>query len=335
MAIRAPVVTAKGVIPFFALVALIFLLQFHDPSLQPLSSYYESMLNAPTILSKNATTASQNTVILGFSDDNYKEIASRWYQGLEKLGYTEHVAIAWDPLAAEFFRSQNMRYDVVFSGNVSMKDQCPFFRQKKQLYRRSLFASRWNYVLRQLQKGKHVLLTDVDNVFVRHVPLSELEDSPFDAYHAYAGVPPSFPLDVYYQTAVTICGGMSFLKSTPAILQLVQAMVDKCKCQTLTCHCRCDDQVVLNYMLLLGEFKVLWDDGPPIKANVTTMSWEGLAGTCSKTGHRLKVWDRHTAYRADFDPQICPDSQKSWIAMPTGLPKETIWENWTDSCVRV
>ena len=76
-------------------------------------------------------------------------------------------------------------------------------------------GSRWNYILRQLQQqqqqpqdsshdggpsagtGMNVLMTDVNNVFVRYLDMSEFEDSPFDSYHAYAGTVDAFPRNIY------------------------------------------------------------------------------------------------------------------------------------------
>jgi hypothetical protein len=291
---------------------------------------------------KPTATVQRNkgSIIIGFSDFGYKEIAWKWYQELEKLGYDQHLVAAQDRVSAEFFKEKGMRYDLVHpSSNSSLRDECTdYYKQfnsakKLQTYRRSLFGSRWNYVVRQLELGHHVLLTDVDNVFVRYAPLSELEDSPYDAYHAYAGAPPSFPLNIYYKAGFTICGGMSWLRSTPGVIEFAQTIVNRCNCETLVCNCNCDDQVVINTLISLEEYKIAWDH-PVVKPNSEAdMSWEGMTGTCTKTGHRVKIWDRHTAYRNTFDPQKCPN-EKNWIAMPTDVDKSTVWETWSEACVK-
>ena len=96
---------------------------------------------------------------------------------------------------------------------------------------------------------------------------------------------------------------MSWLRSSPGVIELVKAMVERCGCETtLYCHCSCDDQVVLNSMMLLeSPYKVIWDrngNGNENENNASTtvliptkeedMSWESKTGTVSNTGHRVK-----------------------------------------------
>jgi hypothetical protein len=286
-----------------------------------------------------ATRNVKTTKIVGFSDHGYKELAWKWYQELEKLGYKEHEVAAQDRVASEYFREKGMRYDLVHpSSNSSLREECgEYYSQFKpgkrsQTYRRSLFGSRWNYVLRQLRDGYHVLMTDVDNVFVRHVPLTELETSEFDAYHAYAGTHPSFPLTIYQAVGFTICGGLSWLRSTPGVIKFVEAIVNRCKCEKMQCACHCDDQVVMNDLISMGDrFKIKWDSPVHVPASEAEISWEGMTGTCNSTGHRVKIWDRHTAFRSKIDPNVCPDD-RNWIAMPSVLDRTTVWETWREVC---
>jgi hypothetical protein len=119
-----------------------------------------------------------------------------------------------------------MRYDTIhdqsnnFTTSVTF-DQCADtyenrWPEEKQnhIYRRRLFGSRWNYILRQLQQNHNVLFTDVDNVFVRYLDMSEFENSQYDSYHAYAGTVDGFPRNICKKIGFTICSGMSWLRGS-------------------------------------------------------------------------------------------------------------------------
>lgn len=329
--------------------------------------------NRSSIVTNHHSKQRMTTKIIGFSDEKYKEIAWNWYQQLTDLGYHEHMVIASDVPTENYCEEKGMRYDTIhpygsnnFTTSITI-DQCattydhtlPSQAKRNQLYRRRLFGSRWNYILRQLRQGMNILLTDVDNIFVRYVDVSELEQSSFDAFHAYAGTTEAFPRYIYRRLGFTICGGMSFLRGgSHGVLELVEAVVKQCGCEsTLLCSCHCDDQVVWNNKLLVDEpYKVIWDDPNDDKVNTSThnslsskkqsikkwiipqteadINWESMTGTVSKTGHRVKIWDRHTAFRRKYDPNdmLCPDKNKSWIAMPSALDRMKVKEIWMKGC---
>lgn len=306
-------------------------------------------------ITSNNSNHNNVTLIIGFSDHNYKEIAWRWYQELTKLGYTEHLVVAQDRPTVEYFQEKGMRHDFIHAYDLE-KEQLPpsnisNFRQERclehdqqygnaarqqQLYKRSLFGSRWTYVYRQLLAGHNVLLTDVDNVFVRYQNLSELQDEPFESMHAYAGFLDAFPRNLFRQMGFTICGGMSWLRgNSPGLLQVVKTLVERCGCEsTLHCHCKCDDQVVINSLLLTEEpYKISWDQtNITVPRTLEDVRWEELTGTVGKTGHRVKVWNRHVAFRRQLDPEVCPDPALSWIAMPSGVDRSKVYDEWKAAC---
>ena len=80
-----------------------------------------------------------------------------------------------------------------------------------------------------LQHGHNVLLTDVDNVFSRLLPMRDLEDHPdrIDVFHAYST---SYPTHVFNDMGFTVCGGMSWLRATPPVLRFVGSVVNQCNC---------------------------------------------------------------------------------------------------------
>ena len=287
------------------------------------------------------------TLIIGFADYGYKSIAHRWYDELTNLGYTSHMVAAQDTIAADYFASHNIRHDLVFKNSLrgghnvtGLRQECDVVYRRvdnenkvSQMYRRSLFGSRWHYVLQKLRQGYHVLLTDVDNIFTQYKPLEELEDSEYDVYHAYAGTVPSFPLNLFRLMGFTVCGGMSWLRSTPSTIKFVEVITRQCGCERLHCTCFCDDQVVLNrfvyYQYILDQPNIT------VPTSEAEMDWYGYSGYCNLTGHRFKVWDRDVAYRAEFDPQNCPNKTRNWIAMPTGLDRDQTWDIWKEKCLGI
>jgi hypothetical protein len=305
-----------------------------------------------------------NTLIIGFADQGYQAIAWTWYQELSKLGYTEHMVVAQDLVTVAYFKHRGMRHDYIHTTDLQKealpmnnitnfrKERCTEYDRKygtaarrHQIYKRSLFGSRWTYVFRTLQAGFNVLLTDVDNVFVRYLDMSELEQEPFDSMHAYAGFLSAFPRNIFATTGFTICGGMSWLRSAPGVMAIVQTLVDRCGCQsTLYCHCKCDDQVVLNTIMLTEDtYKIAWDHNVTVVPTLEEeVRWEEMTGTCTNTSHRVKIWDRNIAFRRNVNqkendivverPVICPDPNRSWIAMPSGVNRFKVYDEWRAYC---
>ena len=333
------------------------------------------------VASSSSSSKIITTKIVGFADNTYKEIALQWYKRLLSFGYTEHYVVTADEDAAEFFRINNVKYDYLFditftnnssynntthhnsnstllSRNSPTKLVTPLSQcveeegikeklsksKQNQNYRRHLFGSRWNYILRQLQgignknnQRYHILLTDVDNVFVRYANITEeIENTPFDAYHAYEGRMPSFPKNYWYIHGFTICGGMSWFRSTPAVIEFVNSIATGCGCddiQYVTCNCRCDDQQMINSKIFSGPYKIQWDRKILKPSSEIDLDWDSLTGTCKKTKHRVKVWDKHTAYRGAINGNRCPHRPQSWIAMPSGIDDKLSMPNkWDNVC---
>lgn len=130
---------------------------------------------------------------------------------------------------------------------------------------------------------------------------------------------------------------MSWLRSTPKVIEFAREIVNTCDCVTLDCNCFCDDQVVVNKYVY---YNYLWDhrtpgEFPEIPQTLEEMDWQGYTGYDNKTGNKIKIWDRDVAYRAPFDEKTCPNKTRSWIAMPTGLDRDKAWDIWKDKCMDV
>jgi hypothetical protein len=172
-----------------------------------------------------------------------------------------------------------------------------------------MFGSRWNYVLRQLEQGNHILMSDVDNAFMKYLPTQQLEDSDVDVYHAYAGTINSFPQKCFRKYGFTICGGLFWWRNIPSVMDFVRQLVNQCGCQHIDCDCHCDDQVALNQLLFKSDNKIRWNRPRMVKIpkSEKDLQWTNeLTGVGKKTGHRVKVWSRYTAFRANIDPHNCP-----------------------------
>ena len=297
---------------------------------------------AATETTETTEAAATTTKILGFADDLYKEIAVRWYRRLERLGYQEQMIVAVDDNIATYLQ----RVDPPVRYQRISYPPCTYLQTKDtRKYRRQLFARRWKYLYETLQDGYHVLLTDVDNVFRRYLPMQELEDSPFDVYHAYST---SYPISVYEQMGFTVCGGMGWYRSTPGVMKFVGTLLNHCHCWRLkevNCKkdCVCDDQVVLNELLAKGKHAVTWTPQEK-RPNTTTTStstststfpslkdypWKPKTGISAKTQHKIYVWDRNVAYRAPM-PETCPSN--NWVAMPLYVNRSTVVEEWDALC---
>ena len=132
--------------------------------------------------------------------------------------------------------------------------------------------------------------------------------------------------------------------SSDGVLEFVRALVEQCGCLELSCRCLCDDQVVLNNIIFFNDYKIAWDDNVKRKYNPrkdpsrtvtfiprswSEVSWEGKTGVCNKTGHRVQIWDRHTAYRGPlYKSMVCP--KENWFSMPQGIDKEKLPGIWDD-----
>jgi hypothetical protein len=287
----------------------------------------------------------KTTKILGFSNAAYKEMTVRWYHEMSSLGYTNIYAIASDAEAAHYFIQNQIQFDYLNptrKGWVWGKDTCSnYTRDVKegkiaQTYRRSLFGARWNYILRQLHQGYHVFITDVDNLFQVYKPMSDFEHDEYDMVHAFSGDINAFPRNIYRQRGFNICGGLSWLRSTPSVIEFVSELARRCGCkESIGCECHCDDQVAINTMYLEGEYNATWNQKPHQKIIATRTDeiyWDGFDGICQKTGHKMMILDRNIAWRGSVHKgMICP--QGNWIAMPQGQKdKNATRELWEEYC---
>lgn len=275
------------------------------------------------------------TKIVGFADDRYRDVAVHWYNRMTTLGYTEHVVVATDPALADFLKDQSYRYE--FAKMMPMSEESSKLKpypKKLRRYSEYLFARRWMYILEQLKQGTSILLTDVDNVFSRNMPMSEMESSEFDVFHAYET---KHPTKIFDQQGFVVCGGMGWFRANERTIKFLEVMVK-------SCGDYCDDQVVLN-QLLSSTLQIKWDkktDAARTKSD--DQRFDGLleksiTGVSDLTGHKIKIWDRDLAFRGPVDPKPCPAN--NWVSMPIvdvqyrqgqGRDKIRAFASWDQNC---
>jgi Nucleotide-diphospho-sugar transferase len=328
----------------------------------------------------SVSVGQNRTKIIAASDYAYKDMALAWYESLTKLGYTTHMILAMDEKTANVFRERGLRHDILLppapahsrdddarregdaassNNNFCYQEQ----HQQKQWHRRVIFGMRWHYVLGQLEQGYHVLLTDVDNIFVRHYALSNMEDaeSKFDVFHAYAM---AYPANVYEKLGYTVCGCLTWLRSSPGSINFVQALLNRCRLagtsgsnstsNGMKCYA-CDDQVEVNKLYLGYQQSSMMTLDVPDDFSKQGFWKSSISGRVNSTNHKFYLWDSDLAYRGPIRgiEGRCPgqsinsthDTARSanWMAAPTtststrkGLDgvqeRKARLEDWNDTC---
>jgi hypothetical protein len=301
------------------------------------------------------------TKIVAFCNYNYRSVAIKWYNRMTELGYNSHVIVATDQRMAGFlFNSQKLNaYDnMPFRYQVLIHEPIPhewMVSMTKTKFDHSvlelLMAVRWKFLQHQLEQGIHVLLTDVDNVFSRYIPLDEEKNSVLfatdsndgivDVWHAYAT---KYPRKVYSKLGFVVCSGMSWWRASPAAIRFAKIMHK-------SCGSMCDDQRVLNNLLIddtvlnMTWFRTQEMMNSRISSVTTTddrflgLPTIGISGYSSVTGHRAKIWDRDFAFRGPVHPEVCPPD--NWVSMPileaksrgkAWLAKLNSFDDWDSYC---
>lgn len=311
-----------------------------DSDSEQLPTKMQEVLSTTQVVSAASDSASTGkTKIVAFCNSNYRSVAKAWYERMTRLGYSTHVIVATDQAMVEYLQKYAMRYEVMLHPPLEPKYNSRSKNKKDHLVLELLMAVRWKYLLQQLEQGNHILLTDVDNIFTRYVPLEDFENSSVDVWHAYAT---KYPRKMFFLQGFVVCSGMSWWRASPAGIHFSRIMHE-------ACGEMCDDQRVLN-AILQSDLGMNWEWTPEIKASRISNATEsdprfvGLLqketyGTSNVTGHRAGIWGRDFAYRGLVDPKTCPEN--NWVSMPilesTGrltawLTKAESFDVWDKNC---
>lgn len=262
------------------------------------------------------TSVSRPIKIVAMSDFRYAPVAKMWYDRLTALGYNEHVVVATDAHALTWFQNQSYRvdyYPVDLSKGYTLG---------------LLWKARIQYWLENIQNGTHLLTSDVDAIFARHVPLDTLVgESPHDVIHSYGAI---FPRDVYRAQGFVVCGGLMLLKSNSNTMRFLSLVLEECNRDVKNC----DDQRIINRLYL---HTMNWTTSA--SAARTTCGYDRYA--CStETSLQVAIWNHTFAWRGpkseELQPSDCPRTDVNWVAMPRSrkLPRAKIalYENWEKAC---
>jgi len=260
---------------------------------------------------KALTTSGGEVKIVAFTSHDYSVVSKWWYKRMSDLGYNTHTLILIDEAAVNDFNAINATGEEFYRFEVMLVD--PGKRRKN--FVRSLWYSRILYCLNQLKAGQSLLLTDTDNVFSKYESLDQFYNSDYDAIFA---LEMKFPTYIFDKQEFVLCGGMTFLKSTNATIQMWERLLEVCDGGTK----RCDDQVELNKLL---ADDMIWDSQAALLNKTKDgLVQNGFVGK-SKTvqDFSAKVWDRDFAWRGPLDTDICP-SNSNWVSMPMPPPQYAV-----------
>lgn len=262
------------------------------------------------------STTYNDIKIIAFADKHYVALAKVWYERLSKLGYNEHYIVCVDEKSYKKLAKENYRLIQRYITN-------PDYANPVIGFGRQLYSLRLQFTLEMLRNGTHVLVTDVDNIFNRYVPLAGFLEEGFDIMHAYEM---KYPTNLFEPHGFVVCAGHQFIRSTPASNSYLRDEVlgDCFKANN------CDDQV--RYNIALHNLRINWNPNPlgrdRIKISSNLDENEGLLveelnGTASLgDNHKLKIkiWDRDFCWRLSNDlPEKCPSMENNWVAMPTKI----------------
>ncbi len=186
--------------------------------------------------------------IVAFTDRSYIPIARWWYERMTSLNYTTHTLVLVDKESIDYFSAINEEGKEYFRYDVEIIDK----GRRKKNKTRSLWYHRILYCLNNVKAGTSILLTDADNIFSRHVPLSDMYNSEYDAFFAFGG---NFPRYLLKKRGFTICGGMMFLKASNATIAVLERLRNNCdsgteRCDDQVCHEHLDDHQLINTLSL-------------------------------------------------------------------------------------
>lgn len=217
--------------------------------------------------------AEYSTKIVVFTDAAYFTLACEWWQNMVSLGYkhNELLIVSMDATTSKKLED--------FSGDMQI-DTFPCDLAQ-------IWKCRLDYILKTITGGDNIILSDTDNFFQRHVPLSAFENSEFDAIHAIAT---TWPNDVFKTQGFVLHAGMVFYRNSPKTTDVIKGVIRKC-------GTRCDDQAVLN-RYYFNDLGLVFD-----------------GDVSENTEYKVKLWPRQFAWRGPLKDS-CPLDNETWVAMP-------------------
>ena len=312
-------------------ICLINIFYVHRKTLQLEYLHLEHELRHNPGLTKSLFSSNSNALksqpyrndvkIVGFADINFYSVAKYWYERLTSLGYTEHVIIAIDEDIYKSCLNDGYRVEPYYVEMKEVKVKGSENKTKVPVIRK-LWYRRVQYCKEQISNGTDILLTDVDNVFHRYVPVSDFQDENYDIIHAYEQ---RFPTWIFEKMQFVLCGGMTWFKATSRTLHFLELLEYYCIDGG---NKACNDQNTVNLMYL-KYLNMSWNRENEMSFRETPeyaqLSDKDLyrketTGISNVTNHTVKIWARDMAWRGDFEGNQCPDIGVNWVSMPQATP---------------
>tara|TARA_B100000795_G_C22681752_1_gene392026 strand:+ start:166 stop:945 length:780 start_codon:yes stop_codon:yes gene_type:complete len=250
-------------------------------------------LFAAAIVSANGSTR-----IVSFASYNYRHVARMWCDRLVSLGYRPKIVA----LDAKMSR-EPLQCDVEVG-----KAECNWNDRKARGY---LWQCRLVYAHNATVGGQSILLSDVDTIWMRHVPLDTWAQH--DVYHSLGN---GLPRDVWMRYHWVACMGITIFRATPRTQVLLSHLVHGCKNK----HHRCDDQAELNHFYVTQN--LTWVEQRPY--------WR--TSTCRLSNASIAVWNASFVIRNREARGAC----NAWIdapnAAPVGKTKLAVFERHAHDC---
>ena len=240
--------------------------------------------------------------IIAFSDFGYSGVALTWSKRMHALGYDEVVLMATDKDAFDRFKRAGHPVELSLTS------------------RGNLWRTRLEVLQRKLEAGFSVLLTDVDNIFMRYVPLNRIGGEGWNAAFMEGS---TFPPEVYKVQGFVLCAGMSWWSAaSPLALDMVRRIRSAGACGADSVK-YCNDQREINRLVLADGF--VW----------TKDQHKQRLGSSAKTGMKIVVWGRDFAWRGRLGSP-CPDPSRMWAVHPisakTSEAKVKSLAAWKKAC---
>jgi len=301
------------------------------------SANNQSVNNSDSPASSATTSSSKNKIkMVAFTDSKFVLLARMWHDRMTDLGYQEQVIIATDRTTYEALSREGYNVELWEVDAVVNPDEVGVVQDSKLL--RSLWLRRLEYLLEQALVNNSILLTDLDVIYSRHVPLERFENSEYDIFHALGKKNPNrihYPEDMF---PFVINAGLSYFKANSRTAQMLREIVNRCTNLTAdsvslsqTDFNHCDDQYEMNYYYANhAKFEVRDDTGYGNEARV---------GYVAQTGLKVLLWPRHFTWRDNMPrpgkKKKCPRSGW-WTAMPVirsdVRKKQCMFVIWKDVC---
>lgn len=236
---------------------------------------------------KRRQLARKPWTIIAFSDIKYAPIARIWYNQLAELGYTEHRIGALDRQTYDVLKADSYRV-------ILTNEKLPVTK-----FLRTIWKVRIVTILKLLEEGFNVFVSDVDSIWVKYRDLTSLPEM-IDTFHSYGT---TYPQNVFAKWRFVVCGCVGGYHSNANTVSFFKRLKERCENT-------CDDQHSMNN-LLMRDYNMTWAIPPGMKNRFGQSNVDGLSLTSLMFNNEEVSRGRHL------------DCKASWIISPKAKKEST------------